>query len=97
MENYQDGAGGNGTVSIGKIINGSYIDDNNNNNDNNRNDEDYDVQEFTGEFNGKIQKFIAKETGKYKIECWGARGGASRINGTLGYSYRKWWIHIRHN
>ena len=69
----------------------------NNNNDNNRNDEDYDVQEFTGEFNGKIQKFIAKETGKYKIECWGARGGASRINGTLGYSYRKWWICIRHN
>lgn len=39
-------------------MNGSYIDDNNNNNDNNRNDEDYDVQEFTGEFNGKIHIII---------------------------------------
>lgn len=49
-------------------MNGSYIDDNNNNNDNNRNDEDYDVQEFTGEFNGKIQKFIAKE--RSQISRW---------------------------
>ncbi len=35
-------------------------------------------------YSGGYQEFIVPYTGTYKFECWGARGGKSRIDGSLG-------------
>ena len=35
-------------------------------------------------YSGGYQEFIAPYSGMYRFECWGARGGKSRIDGSLG-------------
>ena len=36
------------------------------------------------EYTGEYQEFEAKDSGYYKMECYGAKGGYSRINGSIG-------------
>ena len=44
------------------------------------------VSENDYNYSGGYQEFVVPYTGTYKFECWGARGGKSRINGKLGGS-----------
>ena len=36
------------------------------------------------EYTGEYQEFEAKDSGYYKMECYGAKGGYSRIDGSIG-------------
>lgn len=42
------------------------------------------LEENNYSYSGGYQEFTVPYTGTYKFECWGARGGKSRINGSLG-------------
>ena len=42
------------------------------------------LEENNYSYSGGYQEFTVPYTGTYKFECWGARGGKSRIDGSLG-------------
>lgn len=49
------------------------------------------------DYKGEYQEFIVPYTGSYKFEVWGARGGRSRVNGSLGSLYGKGGYATRRN
>ena len=49
------------------------------------------------DYKGAYQEFVVPYTGTYKFEVWGARGGRSRINGSLGSLYGKGGYASRRN
>ena len=76
--NHYGGAGGTGSISIGQLADGTYTSIYTN----------YTIQtpvNTTGEFNytGSYSKYEVKETGYYKIECFGANGGYALDDGNV--------------
>ncbi len=62
------GPGGNGSISIGKILNEIY-------------NETYSGVTKVFNYTGSSQEFQIKQNGYYKIQCWGAKGGCSLADG----------------
>ena len=67
------GPGGNGSISIGKILNEIY-------------NEIYNETIKVFNYTGSSQEFQIKQNGYYKIQCWGAKGGCSLVDGNRGKS-----------
>ncbi len=44
------------------------------------------LNENSYNYSGGYQEFIAPYSGMYRFECWGARGGKTRLDGSLGGS-----------
>lgn len=40
-------------------------------------------------YSGNYEEFVAPYTGLYQMQCWGARGGGSRMNGSFYATYGK--------
>ena len=89
--NHYGGAGGTGSISIGQLQNETYTSTYTN----------YIKSEIPlnttekFDYTGSYLKYEVKETGYYKIECWGARGRKFTPRWKCRGIWRKWRLYIR--